>query len=242
MPRPHLSQDPHNQRRMSIMATMHEVIYCLRNTPHRLNDIVDMLNGVLRQLPSAISSSTRERDYEFEICARDLEDMIPRSLSLVQRSSSQEFRGIAENLIGCIPRSLQQPARWDPEVEEAASEAGSVARQHMTINTLSILPVEEMIDRLSAIKVVITIKLVIITMHMILTAPFTAKVIATADNKGGELRPNFASGYDSTSCSLNLSFVIFAHSQWNAPIKHPMKIKWKRQLVDCDILPQLTVF
>lgn len=66
---------------------------------------------------------------------------------------------------------------------------GSMSVVEMIINTLSILPVEEMIDRLSAIKVVITIKLVIITMHMILTAPFTAKVIATADSKGDELRP-----------------------------------------------------
>ncbi|KAJ5340685.1 hypothetical protein N7541_009809 [Penicillium brevicompactum] len=131
MPRPHLSQDPYNLERMGIMATIHEVIYLLRNTTNRVPQIIDMLNGIFGKLPNAISSSASERDYEFEICTRDLEQMIPTSISRIRRSDDENLKSFAKELIDCIPETLQNPALWDLEVGEATSEAGSAGRQHV---------------------------------------------------------------------------------------------------------------
>ncbi|KAJ5337817.1 hypothetical protein N7452_004545 [Penicillium brevicompactum] len=182
MPRPHLSQDPYNLERMGIMATIHEVIYLLRNTTNRVPQIIDMLNGIFGKLPNAISSSASERDYEFEICTRDLEQMIPISISRIRRSDDENLKSFAKELIDCIPETLQNPALWDLEVGEATSEAGSAGRQHVRRE-----------------DVVIIIKLVIIPMDMILTVLFTGVVITAAGSKDDLLCPNLADGrYDSS--------------------------------------------
>jgi hypothetical protein len=123
MPRPKLSKDPHNIRRIDILSNLHDTIYYLRHYPHRLEEVVEILNDILLEIPSAITSSAIEHDSEFERCAHNLSIMLPVSIRLLRKYKGHHTRtDVAYDIIHCIPNSLQSPRLFDPQVEEPDDE------------------------------------------------------------------------------------------------------------------------
>jgi hypothetical protein len=123
MPRPKLSKDPHNLRRINVLSHLHDTIYYLRHCPHRLPEVVAILHDILSEVPTAITSSSIENDIEFERCAYNLLVMLPVSLRLLQKHKSNDtYKDVASDLIRCIPHGLQQSKLFDPQVDEPEDE------------------------------------------------------------------------------------------------------------------------
>ncbi|KGO71851.1 hypothetical protein PITC_025830 [Penicillium italicum] len=119
-----LADDPYNERRIFVLSCVHDVIYYLRHGPHRRNDVISTLQEeILGEIGIAISSAVVERDPQFERLCRNLELVVPISIRILKKHHDRESdEDVAEDLISCIPTVLQQPAQWDPDVEEISDE------------------------------------------------------------------------------------------------------------------------
>ena len=119
-----LADDPYNERRIFVLSCLHDAIYYLRHGPHRRNDVISTLEEeIAGEIDISISSAVVERDPQFERLCRNLELVIPISVRILRKHNDRETdQDIADDLISCIPTVLQQPAQWDPDVEEISDE------------------------------------------------------------------------------------------------------------------------
>ncbi|KAI2717817.1 hypothetical protein CBS147332_4697 [Penicillium roqueforti] len=119
-----LADDPYNERRIFVLSCLHDAIYYLRHGPHRRNDVISTLEEeIAGEIDISISSAVVERDPQFERLCRNLELVIPISIRILRKHNDRETdQGVADDLISCIPTVLQQPAQWDPDVEEISDE------------------------------------------------------------------------------------------------------------------------
>ncbi|CDM33560.1 hypothetical protein DTO013E5_7412 [Penicillium roqueforti] len=119
-----LADDPYNERRIFVLSCLHDAIYYLRHGPHRRNDVISTLEEeIAGEIDISISSAVVERDPQFERLCRNLELVIPISIRILRKHNDRETdQDVADDLISCIPTVLQQPAQWDPDVEEISDE------------------------------------------------------------------------------------------------------------------------
>ncbi|KAJ6187375.1 hypothetical protein N7519_002283 [Penicillium mononematosum] len=119
-----LVNDPYNQRRIFVLRCLHDAIFHLLHEPHRRDDVISTLREeVAPEIDISISSAVLERDSQYERLCRNLEVSLPTAIRILSKHDDPETdQEVAADLISCIPTSLQQPARWEPEVEETSDE------------------------------------------------------------------------------------------------------------------------
>ncbi|KAJ5487510.1 hypothetical protein N7530_001810 [Penicillium desertorum] len=119
-----LADDPYNQRRIFVLRCLHNAIFALRHEPHPRNDVISALReDVDPEIDIGISSAVLERDSQFERLCRNLKLVLPIAIRILRKHDDHESdQEVAADLISCIPTALQQPAKWEPEVEENSDE------------------------------------------------------------------------------------------------------------------------